>query len=150
MPQVVVEIHHVGSTAVPDLLAKPVIDILVAVWRLGSVELHGWRIDNLGYVNKGEHGVKGRRYLTKGSQSRDEVHVHIFQAGHPELSRHLAFRDYLIAHPQAAQAYAAHKRELAQSDWESTSDYAVAKTEFIREVERLAVQWQRGEFRSKD
>lgn len=145
MEGAIIEIHHVGSTAVPGLLAKPIVDILASVWRLEQVEEHGQALKDLGYTDKGEYGIEGRRYLTKGTSERDTFHVHVFQAGHSELSRHLVFRDYLIAHPETAQAYAALKRELAKSEWDSTSDYAQAKSEFIRGIELQAEEWRRGE-----
>lgn len=144
MPGAIIEIHHVGSTAVPGLVAKPVIDILVSVWRLEQVDDQINSLGDLGYTNKGEYGIEGRRYLTKGTAERDSFHVHVFQAAHSELSRHVVFRDYLIAHPEAAEAYAALKRGLAQSEWNSTSDYSEAKTEFIRQTFSLADEWRRG------
>ncbi len=144
LPDAIVEIHHVGSTAVPGLTAKPVIDILVSVWRLEQIEDQIQALLALDYTDKGEFGIPGRRYLTKGTDEQDAFHLHILQAGHPELSRHLVFRDYLIAHSEAAEAYAALKRELSQSEWDSTSEYSEAKTEFIRQVERQANEWRRG------
>ena len=144
-PRLICELHHVGSTSVAGLVAKPIIDILVAVWRIESVDDQSDRVMELGYEHMGEYGIPGRRYFRKRTESDTSVNVHVFQCGNEELARHLRFRDYLIAHEETARAYAAHKRELAQESWDSTNEYAEAKTEFIRRIERRAYAWQRGE-----
>lgn len=144
-PPLICELHHIGSTSVPGLLAKPIVDILVAVWRIESVDKRADQVVELGYEGMGEYGIPGRRYFRKRDETGTSVSVHVFQCGNEELARHLRFRDYLIANEEAAQAYAAHKQELASESWDSTNEYAEAKTEFIRQVEKRAYAWQRGE-----
>lgn len=144
-PQLLAEIHHIGSTSVPGLTAKPIVDILVAVWDLDAVDRRAQELQALDYENMGEYGIPGRRYFRKPVEGADTFHVHVFQCGHEVIRRHLRFRDYLTAHPEAARAYAEHKQELAGEEWESSSEYAEAKTEFIRGLEARALAWQRGE-----
>jgi GrpB-like predicted nucleotidyltransferase (UPF0157 family) len=137
----VLGVHHVGSTAVPGLAAKPVLDMLL-VTRAESA-LDGWRAaaEGLGYRWHGEAGIRGRRYLLLPGPDYDAVHVHAFPAGHPEIERHVLFRDYLLAHPRRAAAYGSLKRELARLHRSDRAAYTEAKTAFIRETEVLARGW---------
>lgn len=143
-PDLIVELHHIGSTSVPGLIAKPIVDIAVAVWQLQEVDLRAETLTGRGYEAMGEFGIAGRRYFRKESDGAG-IHLHVFQAGDANIRRHLRFRDYLIAHPETAQEYANLKQELAKQEWETTSEYAEAKTEFIRGIEARAAAWQRGE-----
>src|SRR4026208_1475727 len=90
-------VHHVGSTSIPGMAAKPIIDILVVLdlHEDGLACVDAMR--QLGYEYRGESGLAGRHYFRKGSPHTH--HVHMFAAGHPEAGRHLRFRDYLRAHP---------------------------------------------------
>ncbi len=90
-----VSIHHIGSTAVEGLKAKPVIDILPVVRDLEAVDALNRRFEAAGYECMGEFGIKGRRYYRKGGEERTHQ-IHIFAAANgKEIRRHLAFRDYL-------------------------------------------------------
>ncbi len=109
-----VAIHHIGSTAIPGIHAKLVIDMLAEVRDIAEVDGRGAAIESLGYEVMGEFGIPGRRYFRKDDQERIRTHqVHTFQAGSREAERHLAFRDYMIAHPGDAQRYSELKRKLA-------------------------------------
>ena len=104
---VVTRLHHIGSTAIPGLPAKPTIDILMEVVDLESVDAATPSLKTLGYEAMGEYGIPRRRYFRKNDASGKRTHhVHAFELGSDEVRRHLAFRDYLIAHPSAAHAYA--------------------------------------------
>jgi len=131
-------IHHIGSTAVPGILAKPIIDVLVEVGEITAVDKYYPAMAALGYIAKGENGIPGRRYFRKGSDAHHTHHVHVFQTGHPEIARHLHFRDYLIAHPETAQAYSRLKTQLAREFREDPAAYTRAKTEFILAVDKVA------------
>ena len=105
-----VSIHHIGSTAVPGLAAKPIIDILPVVTEITAVDGLRYAFAALSYEYMGEFGIPGRRYLRKGGAHRTHQ-VHIFGAeSQYEIERHLAVRDYLRMHPLKADAYAALKR----------------------------------------
>jgi GrpB-like predicted nucleotidyltransferase (UPF0157 family) len=96
----------------------------------------------LGYQPKGEFGIPGRRFFIKGNDSARTHHVHVFQTGDPEVERHLGFRDYMIAHPQEAQAYHRLKEELAQKFPEDIESYIEGKDGFIKEMNRKAKAWR--------
>ncbi|MEL6658238.1 MAG: GrpB family protein [Bacteroidota bacterium] len=135
-----VEIHHIGSTSVPGLAAKPIIDILPEVHDLALLDARAPQMEALGYEVMGEFGIPGRRYFRKGGDERTH-HVHAFLAGDAHAIRHLAFRDYLIAHPEVAQAYGQLKREVAQRSNNNIETYGDGKDPFIKIHERKALEW---------
>jgi GrpB-like predicted nucleotidyltransferase (UPF0157 family)/GNAT superfamily N-acetyltransferase len=136
-----VAIHHVGSTAVPGIYAKPIVDILPVVRAIERVDVLNGLMSILGYEPLGEYGIAGRRYFPKGARTRRSHHVHIYQAGNPEIARHLAFRNYLIAHPQEAQAYSNLKRSLAAAHPADIDAYVEGKDPLIKSLEAGALVW---------
>jgi GrpB-like predicted nucleotidyltransferase (UPF0157 family) len=137
--EIVVAVHHIGSTSVPGLAAKPIIDILLAVTDLAALDDKGAEMAALGYKAKGENGIPGRRYFHKGGPQRTH-HAHAFTAGDPNLTRHLAFRDYLIANPEVTQEYAALKKRLASAYKDDSRLYQAGKEDFISLHEWLALE----------
>ena len=135
-----VRAHHVGSTAVPGLAAKPVIDICIEVRDLERLDALDDEMQALGYVPRGEFGIPGRRYYPKGAESRTH-HVHAFVAGDPHVEGHLAFRDYLRAHPSAAEAYAAIKGEASEKYLHDPEGYQAHKHAFITRTLEDALAW---------
>lgn len=111
---VALKVHHIGSTSVPGLAAKPVIDILIEVTRLEALDALNGSMQGLGYEPRGELGIPGRRYYSKGGNARTHQ-VHAFIGGDPHIHRHLAFREYLRNHPDVANEYARLKKEVAAS-----------------------------------
>ncbi|MFL6211985.1 MAG: GrpB family protein [Pyrinomonadaceae bacterium] len=139
----VVAIHHIGSTAIPNIYAKPVIDLLVEVRDITEVDGQSSAMESLGYEVMGEYGIPGRRYFRKDNQEGIRTHhIHAFEAGSAEVERHLAFRDYMIAHPGDAQRYSELKRRLAEEHPQSIDGYMDGKDGFIKEMDRRATQWQ--------
>lgn len=136
-------IHHIGSTAVPGVRAKPIIDMLPIVWHIEQVENIVEAMAQVGYIYKGENGIAGRRYFRKGSDGRHSHHIHVYQTGRPEIAHHLLFRDYLWTHTKKARAYNQLKAELAQTYREDPAAYTSAKSDFIQAVIQEAVIWQR-------
>ena len=88
------EIHHIGSTAIPGIYAKPIIDFLVGVKDILRVDSFNPAMEKLGYQAYGEFGISGRRYFPKGLIVRT-YQIHVFQSGDPQIARHLNFRDYM-------------------------------------------------------
>ena len=127
-------IEHVGSTAVPGLGAKPVIDVLVGVPALIEVEHRIPALEAAGYeyVPKYETQRPDRRYFRKPRSGPRAFHVHCVVTGSDFWIRHLAFRDHLRAHPESAAAYYDLKREL--STRVSKEEYTDAKTPFIEGI----------------
>ncbi|SFT63668.1 GrpB domain, predicted nucleotidyltransferase, UPF0157 family [Pseudovibrio denitrificans] len=138
-------IHHIGSTSVPDLAAKPIIDILLEVSDIEALETQSAKLINIGYVAKGEHGIKGRRYFEKGGDDRTH-HLHAFKTGDPHVYRHLAFRDYLKAHPEVREKYAHLKKKTAQDVNGDVVGYREGKSDFVELHLAKAIDWARGSY----
>ncbi|WP_028112698.1 GrpB family protein [Ferrimonas kyonanensis] len=137
-----VSIHHIGSTSVPGLCAKPVIDILIeveAVSLLDTPEITA-QLARLGYSARGENGIAGRRYFEKGGEDRTHQ-IHAFAGGSAGVRRHLAFRDYLRAHPSVAEAYGQLKQRVALRCDHDIVRYCQGKDAFIKLHEQRALAW---------
>ena len=139
----VVIIHHIGSTAIPNIYAKPVIDFLIEVKNINLISQQTLAMEKLGYEAMGEFGLVGRRYFRKENPSGIRTHhVHIYQTNSPEIKRHLAFRDYMLAHTQDAEQYSQLKQELARKYPNDIESYMDGKDEFVKRMEKKAIQWQ--------
>ncbi len=139
-----VAIHHIGSTAIPGIYAKPIVDFLVEVEDLAPLDGHSSEMEALGYEAMGEFGISGRRYFRKEGTEGARTHdVHAFGADSGELERHLAFRDYLIAHPSDAMEYSDLKRRLAREYPYDIEGYMDGKDAFIKEMEARALDWRK-------
>ena len=136
-----VEIHHIGSTSVPGLWAKPIIDILPVVTAVEEADRRRAALDALGYEYLGEFGIPGRRYLRKGGDHRTHQ-VHLFgRESRDEIRRHLAVPAYLRCHPDAARDYAQLKRRLARRFPRVIDGYCDGKDAFVKALERAALDW---------
>jgi GrpB-like predicted nucleotidyltransferase (UPF0157 family) len=139
----IVAVHHIGSTAIPNIYAKPVIDLLVEVRDIAEVDGRSSAMESLGYEVKGEFGIPGRRYFRKDNREGIRTHqIHAFETGSAEVERHLAFRDYMIANSEDAQRYSELKRRLAEEHPQSMDGYMDGKDGFIKEIDRRAAQWR--------
>ena len=134
----VVAIHHIGSTAIPQIHAKPIIDMLVEVKDILKIDTHSSEIEALGYQAMGEFGIPGCRYFRKGRTH----HLRSFEVGSPQIERHLAFRDYMIAHSEAAQEYSELKRKLAKKYPDNIQGYMDGKDGFIKAMDLKAAKWR--------
>ncbi len=147
-------VHHVGSTAVPELEAKPILDVLLVARALADLDGARAAAEAADYTWLGPYGIDGRRFLTAQRHEEDadayRVHVHAFAAGDPNVERHVDFRDYLLAHPRRAAAYGRLKRELAERFADDRASYTEAKTPFVQETEELARAWRRATARARD
>ncbi len=133
-------IEHVGSTAVPGLPAKPVIDLMVAVANLDAVAACIPPLATLGYEYSPEYEstVPERRFFQKGPVEARSYHLHVVELDSWFWKRLLLFRDYLRAHPDVAHEYVRLKRLLADLHGTDRRAYSDAKTTFVREVEGRA------------
>jgi GrpB-like predicted nucleotidyltransferase (UPF0157 family) len=133
-------VEHIGSTAVPGLAAKPIIDIAATVSNLDQVTGYLAPLHALGYLYVPEYEavVPKRRYFRKGLPCACTCHLHIYPVGYAQWDRHIRFRDYLRAHPVTAQAYSELKQYLAVEHRWDRHAYTEAKTAFVRAVERAA------------
>lgn len=136
-------LEHIGSTAIPGLTAKPVIDILAIASDVALLDTRSQAFETLGYQVRGEFGIPGRRYFRKDDDiGRRTHHIHAFTVGANEITRHLDFRDYLRAHPAVAEEYRALKESLAAKCGDDPPCYSDGKTDFIRDVEQKAAIWR--------
>ena len=135
---VLIGIEHVGSTAIPGLAAKPVIDIVVSVTSLEA----GMVVPSLaalGYDCRGENGIPGRLFFRKGLvEFKRTHHLHLVEAGHEQWTSMLAFRDYLRAHPGDVRRYEELKRALAVKFQDNRRAYTNGKAEFVQTILKMA------------
>ncbi len=123
---VAARIEHIGSTSVPGLAAKPIIDILVTVTDADDERPFRAPLEDAGYLLR----VRERQHRMFRTPEYD-VHLHVWTAGSNDERRHIAFRDRLRAHVDDRSLYETTKRRLAAQDWPTMNDYALAKTEVI-------------------
>lgn len=134
-----ISIYHIGSTSVPGLAAKPIIDMMAVVRSLEKVDDARGKFSELGYEYLGEFGIAGRRYFRKGGDERTHQ-IHIFQADDwNNIERHLAFRDYMRTHEKERAEYAKIKTALAQRFPYDIDGYCDGKDAFVREMEKRAL-----------
>jgi len=137
-------IDHHGSTAVPGLDAKPIIDIQVSVASLQPLSTYGVALEALGYTHVPHPDDSFAPFFHRPTRWPHTHHVHVVERGGREERRTLAFRDYLRDHPQVARQYGDLKhtvaRRIVTADPASQERYAKAKTEFIEHVVALAVE----------
>ena len=125
-------IEHVGSTSVPDLPAKPIIDILLVVANSAEETQYVQALETAAYqLHIREPGWHEHRMFKSSAM---DVNLHVFSAGSAEIDRMLAFRDWLRSNASDRELYARSKRALAQRDWKYTQNYADAKTAMIGEI----------------
>lgn len=140
------EIEHHGSTAVPGLAAKPVIDMLVAVESIESAEEDAAVLFRNGYepVDQRYRELWPERIVLIRRERGERVcHVHLMLRGHPAWKRLIAFRDHLRTHPDVAATYGALKRSLAATLGQDRQGYMTPKGEFINRITSIAMRDQR-------
>lgn len=130
----VVALEHVGSTAVPGLGAKPIIDITVGIHRLADGEHCIRSLEALGYEYRGDGEIPGRCYFRKLSRGERTHHLNIVEHEGDFWARHILFRDYLRQHPREAKRYYELKVRLAERFGDDRIGYTDAKTEFVESI----------------
>lgn len=137
-----VVVHHIGSTAVVGLSAKPVIDLMPLVVSLVELEEKRPLLESLGYRWHGEYGVPGRRFCTLESETGERLaQLHCYEQDNPSARAQLAFRDYLRAHPDIAQEYQAEKYRARNLFPHNSTEYANEKGAWIRATVDKALDW---------
>jgi len=140
-----VTVYHIGSTAIPAIRAKPIVDLLPVVRSLDDLDTKKSAIRALGYRWFGELGLPGRRYcyLLDPATAKRIFQLHFYAENNQEIARHLAFRNYLLAHPQIARAYESEKIRAASIRSDDVNAYNDEKNEWIKRVEKDALIWTR-------
>jgi GrpB-like predicted nucleotidyltransferase (UPF0157 family) len=141
----VTAIEHIGSTSVPLLGAKPIIDILLGVNKLSDADdiIPGMAEIGFEYISKYEDVMPERRYFVRRENGKNTHHVHSVEVNSPFWKRHLLFRDYLRTHDDVRDSYFKLKKDLSEKEWKDGNDFADAKTEFIRDIENKAKEYFR-------
>jgi GrpB-like predicted nucleotidyltransferase (UPF0157 family) len=127
-----VQLEHVGSTSVPGLAAKPIIDVMLVVPDSGDEPAYVPDLEAAGYVLVIREAERQQHRVFKGPDTN--VNLHVYSPGRPELERYLIFRDRLRSDPADRERYQRVKRELACRDWRYVQQYADAKTDVIEEI----------------
>jgi len=142
---VLVTVHHIGSTSIPGIMAKPIIDLIPIATDLESLDASTEQLEAMGYICLGEFGLPGRRYCRSNDPATGKraFQLHCYAQGWTEIDRHLAFRDYLCAHPVIAKEYEAEKIRAAALHPDNTLDYNAAKNDWIKRTEQDALVWWR-------
>ncbi len=131
--------EHIGSTSVPGMLAKPIVDVLVSLAAGQPATAVVEAVEALGFEYRGEFGVAQRHFF-----ARVGCHVHAFRPGEGEWATHLLFRDFLRASPAARATYAEFKLRTAEAvQWDRLA-YQQAKDRYVSEFLPQAEQWARG------
>ena len=138
---IVLTVEHVGSTAVPGLAAKPIIDMDVVVASVEDVPRAVHRLESLGYRPEGDLGIAGREAF-RAPNGLPEHHLYVCVVDNPELRRHILFRDYLRNHPKEAKVYAELKMALAEQFIDAREAYTHGKSEFVNSCLKWA-NWDR-------
>jgi GrpB-like predicted nucleotidyltransferase (UPF0157 family) len=130
----VLEIRHIGSTAIPGMPAKPIIDILVAVRTLADVTDFADALVRLGYEDKGDGSVVGRRYFVKGTEAARTHHLNFYEMNSSGWTTHILFCEYLKSHKEVAKEYAELKEKLAKEFPTDRASYTNGKEKFVAAV----------------
>lgn len=140
-PNLALKIEHIGSTSIAGLIAKPILDILIEVPTDKLNHLQSPLL-GLGYNSKGEFGIPGRSYFSrKNTSSELAVHIHAFEKDHPAILKHIAFRDYLRAHPHIAHEYGTLKEQILSLFDVTRENYQDRKQPFIETINAHAMDW---------
>jgi GrpB-like predicted nucleotidyltransferase (UPF0157 family) len=137
---VALRIDHIGSTSVPGLAAKPIIDVQISVARLEPTDPFRLPLESLGYVFRAENPERTKRYFREAPGMR-RTHIHVRRVGSFSEQLALLFRDFVRAHPDEADAYARLKRDLAGTYRDDREGYVNAKQPHIYAVVARADRW---------
>lgn len=138
----IISIDHIGSTSVPNLYAKPIIDILITVKDISKLDNYNNMLAEMGYEAMGENGISGRRYFQKGRDDRTH-HLHVYEKGNQHVHRHLAFKYYLINHPNEVEDYGQLKLKLTNDNNTTIDEYIRGKNDFVQALEERALNWHK-------
>lgn len=141
----VAQIEHVGSTSIPGLEAKPILDIVMAVRDFTSAASFEQPLRECGYIHKVENDMPGRIYYVKRTaDGLSTHHLNVTWLGSECWAEHVRFRDYLRTHPDAKQEYQELKRDLARRHRTDRPAYTQGKSSFIRRILELATRELKG------
>lgn len=136
------EIYHIGSTAIPNMPAKPVIDMMLVCENLDEIADIAQKLKVLDYSPVRRHVIPHRSFITSRQEASISFHLHIRERGDPQINRHVNFRDYLIHHSDQARSYAELKMQLAEKFRDDRYSYVLGKNRLIQEIDAEAKRWE--------
>lgn len=134
-----VQIYHIGSTAIPNMFARPIIDLMIVTSNIRSFDQNEL-LQTIGYETKGDGSLNRRLFVKCNDKCR--VHAHVFEKGNSEIERHIAFREYMIAHKEEALEYSELKKSLAEKNHE---DYIIGRNDYLEKINKQANNWREEE-----
>lgn len=134
----IIEIHHIGSTSIPGLLAKPVIDILIVIEDLNDINEVDDLLKDYDYENRGQQGVSDRYFFAKGPEDARTHYLHFTTKNSNTYYNQTYFKRYLMEHPSALKEYCDLKNKLAKKYSNERAKYTQGKNEFITNIVNLA------------
>ena len=144
-----IAVHHIGSSAVPGIAAKPIVDIMIVVRDISRIHEFDSGMISLGYRSRGEcldaFGTPGRFYYSKDSNGIRTHQAHVMEAGHFDIEQKLNFRDYLRTHPAVVREYAELKSKLIRENTTGIGEYMKGKNRFIEDCIARAIIWRNSE-----
>ncbi len=135
------EIHHIGSTSIPGMPAKPIIDILLECDNIDEIDKIKNNLHPLGYFYLRRQVIPHRSFFTSKKTDNIGFNVHIYEVGDPQIKRHVNFRDYLIHNPIDAKNYAELKLSLAKKFYHDMNNYVIGKDALVQEIDAKAKLW---------
>lgn len=141
----ILEIQHIGSTAVPGMVGKNTIDILCVVEDIVKITDHILDLKKIGYVSLGSRNAEDTYLFEKEIDGERLFIVHFYPKNHPEIFQIIAIRDYLRAHPDKAQKYSAAKLSFFQEFPNDYSQYRKLKDEYMNTLKDEAIAWSKNE-----
>ncbi len=135
------EIYHMGSTSIPGMYAKPVIDIMLVCENLDDIDAIAEKLNSLNYLNLRRSVVPHRSFFIRREDGDISYHLHIRERGDPQINRHINFRDYVIQHLEDARAYAELKINLAEQFRFDINSYVFSKDKLVQQIDAKAKLW---------
>lgn len=138
----ILSVHHVGSTSIPGMWAKPNIDVMVVVHDISKIKQYRTDMELAGYVARGDYSKIDEEYFTEDLPSGERVaSIHVFQSGNPEIKKHLDFRDYLTTNEDARNRYIKLKKQLVHDRKVHYRGYDDGKQKLISQLNKEAEAW---------
>lgn len=137
-----IKIHHIGSTAVPNIYAKPIIDILIGVEKESDIYKTQATLEQLNYIFRVETSEEDRMFFVLGNAEKRTHHIHVVEYQGTRWNNDVLFVNYLNTHPEQAQKYNVLKNNLANQYPNDRKNYTFNKTTFIQETLVLAKHWE--------
>jgi len=133
-PNIILEVSHGGSTAIPNIVAKPIIDMFVAVPSLDDAERLRTELEQLGYIYRGKEDVLERILYLRASRDLTTHYLHFVEKNNDEWNSHLLIKEYYLEHPEAVKEYELLKKKLAEQYPNDRKSYTNGKDEFIKSI----------------